>query len=43
MVYNNASIVQKLCTFTNCITKIDGTEVDDAEDLDLVMLMYNLL
>ena len=43
MVYNKASIVQRLCTFTNCITKIDGKKVDDAEDLDLVMLMYNLL
>ena len=28
--------------FTKCIT-IDGTTVDDAEDLDLVMPMYNLL
>ena len=33
--------------FKNCapfikfITKIDGTIIDDAEDLDLVMLMYN--
>ena len=26
----------------NCITKTDGT-VDDAEDLDLVMAMYNML
>ena len=25
--------------FTKCITKIDGTTIDDAEDLDLVMLM----
>ena len=24
-------------SFTNCITKIDGTTLDDAEDLDLVM------
>ena len=26
-----------------CIRKIDGTTIDDAEDLDLVMLMYNFL
>ena len=26
-----------------CITEIDGTTIDDAEDLDLVMQMYNLL
>ena len=29
--------------FTKCITKIDETTTDDAEDLDLVMPMYNLL
>ena len=28
--------------FTKCMIKIDGT-IDDAEDLDLVMLMYNLI
>ena len=27
--------------FTKCITKIDSTTADDAEDLDLVMSMYN--
>ena len=29
--------------FTKCITKIDGTTIDNAEDLDLVMTMYNLI
>ena len=29
--------------FTKCMIKIDGTTIDDAEDLDLVMLMYNLI
>ena len=29
--------------FTKCTTKIDGTTIDDAEDLDLVMPMYNLI
>ena len=29
--------------FTKCITKIDGTTIDDAEDLDLVMPVYNLI
>ena len=29
--------------FTKFITKIDGTTIDDAEDLDLVMPMYNLI
>ena len=29
--------------FTKCITKIDGITIDDAEDLDLFMPMYNLM
>ena len=29
--------------FTKCITKIDETKIDDAEDLDLVIPMYNLI
>ena len=28
--------------FIKCITKIEETITEDAEDLDLVMLMYNL-
>ena len=33
---NNAS-------FRSCITKINSTLIDNAEDLDIVMPMYNLL
>ena len=29
--------------FIKCITKIDGTTIDDAVDLDSVMLNYNLI
>ena len=29
--------------FTNCISKINNGFIDNAEDLDVVMLMYNLL
>ena len=29
--------------FTMCIKKICGATIDDCEDLDLVMPMYNLL
>ena len=29
--------------FMNCISKIKGVKIDNAEDLDVVMLMYNLL
>ena len=28
---------------TKCIREIDGAAIDDAEDLDLVMLMYTLI
>ena len=29
--------------FTNCISKINGIKIDNGEDLDVVMPMYNLL
>ena len=29
--------------FTKCITKINGTTIDDAESLDLIMSMYKLI
>ena len=29
--------------FRSCISKINSTLIDNAEDLDIVMLMYNLL
>ena len=29
--------------FTKCITKIYGITIDDAEDLDLLMPMHNLI
>ena len=28
--------------FTNCISEINNTQVDNAKDFDIVMLMYNL-
>ena len=42
---NNATQVafEDCAPFNKSITKIDGTAIDDAEDLDLVMPMYNLL
>ena len=33
----------KCALFTKCIKKIDGTTIDDAEDLELVMPLYNLI
>ena len=29
--------------FPKCITKVDGTTIDNAEDFDLVMPMYHLI
>ena len=45
---NNAFDEKKLvfkndASFINCITKINGIKIDTAEDLDVVMPMYNLL
>ena len=45
---NNAFGEKKLAfknnaPFINCISKINGVIIDNAEDLDVVMPMYNLL
>ena len=40
---NGHGVAFKTCAqFTKCITKIDETTIDDAEDLDLVLPMYSL-
>ena len=40
----NKKVVFKNCAlFTSCITKINNIQVDYAEDIDIVMPMYNLL
>ena len=36
-------LFKNCASFTKCVTKIDGTTIDNAQDLDLVMLMYNLI
>ena len=37
-------VVFKNCElFAKCVTKIDGTTTDDAENLDLVMPIYNVI
>ena len=52
LVRGNITIIEHKATqikfkncvpFTKCITKIDGTAIDDAEDLDLVIPIYNLI
>ena len=40
----NKKVMFKNCApFTNSITEINNTEVDNAKDIDIVMLMYNLI
>ena len=40
----NKKVIFKNCTpFTNCISEINNTQVDNAKDLDIVMPMYNLI
>ena len=44
-IYNNNQAVtfKNNAPFINCISKINGVKIDNAEDLDVVMPMYNLL
>ena len=38
----NKKVIFKNCApFTNCISEINNTQVDNAKDTDLVMPMYN--
>ena len=45
-VANNADnkVIFKNCApFTNCISKINNTQIDNAEYIDIVLPMYNLI
>ena len=40
----NKKIIFKNCApFTNCISEINNTQIDNAKDIDIMMLMYNLI
>ena len=40
----NKKVIFKNCApFTNCISKINNTQIDNAEYIDIVMSMYNLI
>ena len=40
----NKKVIFKNCTpFTNCISEINNTQIDNAKDIDIVMPMYNLI
>ena len=40
---NKAVAFKNNAPFINCISKINGVQIDNAEDLDVVMPMYKLL
>ena len=40
---NKAVAFKHNVPFINCISKINGVKIDNAEDLDVVMPIYNLL
>ena len=40
---NKAVTFKNNASFINCISKINGIKIDNAEDLDVVMPKYNLL
>ena len=40
----NKSVIFKNCApFTKCISRINNTDIDNAQDIDIVMPMYNLI
>ena len=44
VINTNKKLIFKSCApFTDCITEINNTQVDDAQKIDIVMPMYNLI
>ena len=40
----NKKVIFKNCAFfTNCINEMNNTQVDNAKDIDIIILMYNLI
>ena len=40
---NKGVVFKNNAPFINCISKMNGVKIDNAEDLDVVMSIYNLL
>ena len=40
---DNGATFKNCAPFTNCISEINNTQVDNAKDIDIVMPMYNLI
>ena len=32
-----------MCSFTKCISRVHGRDIDNAQDIDIVIPMYNLI
>ena len=42
--FANKKVILKNCApFTKCISRINNTQVDDADNIDVVMSIYNLI
>ena len=40
----NKRLIFKICApFSNCISEINNTQIDNAKDVDIVMPMYNVI
>ena len=42
-VYDKKLAFKNNAPFTSCVSKVNNTLIDNAEDLDIVMFMYNLI
>ena len=40
---NKEGVFTNCALFTDCISRINNTEIDNAKDIDVVMNMYNLV
>ena len=43
MKRNKVVTFKNCASFTNCKSEINNTEIDNAKDIDIVLLMYNLI
>ena len=41
--WNKGVIFKNCAPFTKCISRINNTDIDNAQDIDIVMPMYNLI
>ena len=40
---NNRKIIKNFAPFTNCISEVNNTQIDNAKDFGIAMTMYNLI